>query len=160
MSECEHRFRLCNRTLSNGTVQLGEQCEDCGAYHAVKKCTVHPSLLKEVAKYDATIREAHYSDLQEKRRAEFDEQQRERDSQQAEWWENYKTYLMSPAWMSKRQRVLERDAYVCQACLRKRASQVHHKTYAHVFQEPLFDLISVCDICHSAITQIDRARRA
>jgi hypothetical protein len=39
---------------------------------------------------------------------------------------------------------------------RGRASQVHHLTYKHLRNEPLFELISVCVPCHDAITAMDR----
>ena len=42
---------------------------------------------------------------------------------------------------------------------KRTASDVHHLTYAHWRNEPLFDLISVCRPCHEQITQMDREGR-
>jgi 5-methylcytosine-specific restriction endonuclease McrA len=67
------------------------------------------------------------------------------------FWINYKEYLKSERWQNKRLKVLERDKYLCQACLRNKATQAHHLTYERVFDEPLFDLISICTPCHEKL---------
>ena len=72
--------------------------------------------------------------------------------------EHYKYYLQSRAWQIKRQQVLKRDNYVCQACLNVKATEVHHKTYLHLGDEPLFDLVSVCGTCHNKLTLISKNR--
>jgi predicted HNH restriction endonuclease len=33
--------------------------------------------------------------------------------------------------------------------LKRRATQVHHKTYKNIFNEPLSDLLAVCASCHA-----------
>lgn len=75
----------------------------------------------------------------------------------------YPEYLKSDDWRAKRAIVLERDNNTCQACLRAPATQVHHKSYERVFDEPLFDLESVCDECHGKIhdkrTDAERAKK-
>lgn len=79
-----------------------------------------------------------------------------------EWFAEHSKYLASPEWEAKRRRVLERDKSLCQAGLwgcDGTAQQVHHLTYRHWRNEPLFDLISVCRSCHEEITQMDRAAR-
>ena len=75
------------------------------------------------------------------------------------WSKKYNEYLQSYQWQDKRLRVLERDNYLCQSCLEQDATQVHHLTYKHVGNEPLFDLISVCDECHKSITFMDRLKK-
>lgn len=65
--------------------------------------------------------------------------------------EAHEEYLQSERWESKRRRVLERAGHVCQACLTRKATQVHHLTYDHWTNEPLYDLVAVCDPCHRAI---------
>jgi hypothetical protein len=72
------------------------------------------------------------------------------------FWDKYSEYLRSDSWKNRRLLVLERDNYMCQACLSNIADEVHHLTYKHVFNEPLFDLISVCKPCHDGITKMDR----
>lgn len=79
------------------------------------------------------------------------EAEQERLQRRQEWFEQYREYLKSDKWRVKRLAALKRDGYVCQACLSRKASQVHHKTYEHVFDEPLFDLESVCEHCHQKL---------
>lgn len=67
------------------------------------------------------------------------------------FWEHYKEYLKSEKWMMKRYKVLVRDGGMCQGCLEVKAVQVHHKSYDRVFDEPLFDLVSLCMNCHEKI---------
>ena len=78
------------------------------------------------------------------------------DKSETDWWDKYDAYLSSEKWKSKRDKVLKRDNYLCQACLENKATEVHHKTYRYVGDEPLFDLVSVCNPCHERITNIDR----
>lgn len=68
----------------------------------------------------------------------------------------YRAYLMSPEWKRKRLMVLKRDNNTCQSCLSRRAIDVHHLTYDHIYNEPLFDLVSVCRDCHESITRMDK----
>lgn len=63
----------------------------------------------------------------------------------------YDAYLASAAWQERREKVLLRDGYRCQACGERDATQVHHLTYARVFSEPLFDLVAVCAECHEGL---------
>jgi hypothetical protein len=71
----------------------------------------------------------------------------------------YLRYLRSDAWREKRRLVLERDGYRCQLWQAHVANEVHHTTYAHVGHEPLEDLISLCRMCHEAITTVLRWER-
>lgn len=69
--------------------------------------------------------------------------------------ELYHDYLQSPEWKAKRNAVLERDKHKCRICDGK-ADRVHHMTYDRKFNEPLYDLISVCKECHTMIHLLDR----
>jgi len=62
--------------------------------------------------------------------------------------EKYNRYLRSPAWTHKRFEVLRRDGYICQMCKANPAQHIHHKTYANFGNEPLSDLVAVCQQCH------------
>jgi 5-methylcytosine-specific restriction endonuclease McrA len=65
-------------------------------------------------------------------------------------------YLKSARWKQKREDVLKRDNYLCQACLKAKATEVHHLSYSHWQDEPLFELVSICHECHKIITAIDQ----
>ena len=64
---------------------------------------------------------------------------------------DYRQYLLSPGWKRKRQEVLLRDDYTCQCCnKRKKKLHVHHHGYENIGDEPLSDLVTLCDLCHGA----------
>jgi 5-methylcytosine-specific restriction endonuclease McrA len=80
-----------------------------------------------------------------------------------EWLAQHERYLASSAWQLRRAAVLLRDKYLCQAGLDQcasKATQVHHLTYRHWRNEPLFDLMSVCGRCHDEITRMERGELA
>lgn len=62
--------------------------------------------------------------------------------------EAYGEYLLSPDWRQKRKLVLDRDDHLCQGCRKARATEVHHLTYSHIYDEFLFQLTSLCSECH------------
>lgn len=77
----------------------------------------------------------------------------------AQFLELHAAYLATAAWKLRRVAVLERDKHQCQARLdgcTRTAIEVHHLSYRHWRNEPLFDLTSVCPTCHAEITRMDR----
>jgi hypothetical protein len=60
----------------------------------------------------------------------------------------YKAYLQSPLWKRRRDLVMKRCGGICEGCGTRRATEVHHVTYQHVFRELLFELRGLCDGCH------------
>ena len=60
---------------------------------------------------------------------------------------NYEEYLLSPMWKARRVDVLTAARFKCQRCF-KPATDVHHKTYANLFNEPTEDLEALCRECH------------
>lgn len=66
---------------------------------------------------------------------------------------NYKEYLESANWKSKRDERIMADK-VCQICGRPFDLNVHHMTYANVPYEKMSDLITVCRNCHLKIEQL------
>lgn len=63
----------------------------------------------------------------------------------------YETYINSSAWASKRKLVLARDDYTCVRCQKRRlrGQHVHHLTYRNLGNEPLGDLVTLCEDCHT-----------
>lgn len=64
--------------------------------------------------------------------------------------EEYARYLKSPKWRSKWKAVMERDKRKCRFCGRT-AVQVHHLTYARIFNEMSYDLVAICKECHELL---------
>jgi hypothetical protein len=152
--------------LSNGVKRVALQCQACGEkkdngvrsidFPGFENFPPFDYELKEAARayhtqaYQLIYAARHDATLShDSRRAEMGELEQLAKNQ--EWWIKYNRYLLTPEWQDKRERVLERDAYLCQACLKRRASQAHHLNYKRVFNEPLFDLVAVCTTCHTAL---------
>jgi hypothetical protein len=141
--------------MAGGGVQFKMQCLDCGKTGpaiAHAKLTALDRMTAPAV--DGEIRERYWEQRRIERAAEWEAQ---RNGQLGEWWERYAEYMASPEWAIKRRRVLMRDGHKCQACLDATATQVHHLTYRHLGNEPLYELISVCAPCHERITGMDRA---
>jgi len=76
--------------------------------------------------------------------------------------EAYDAYLRSEQWRRKRAKRLEIDRHRCTAMLdgcTGAATEVHHLTYEHCGDEPMFDLRSVCGSCHRRIHEIEAEMR-
>jgi len=138
------------RTLSNKTTAVHVQCTICGEAvgGAIKKTSITPEQLVALPLWDEGLRETyrqmaadHYRDERAGQRDEWDQQSPARKAE-------YAAYLQSDHWKDIRQRALVRDRFLCQGCLRDKATEVHHLTYAHRGDELLFELISLCDPCH------------
>jgi transcription elongation factor Elf1 len=131
-------------THSNDTKHYCLECQTCGKRNAVKRVVLTPTQIVNAKPASDTLSQEYWKQRQ-------GEWQRERDEKNTEWWRRYNGYLQTPKWRDKRDRVLRRDNYVCKACEHRRATQAHHLTYKHAFDEPLFDLIAICDLCHESL---------
>lgn len=62
----------------------------------------------------------------------------------------YTEYLQSPQWREKRKLKAEEQNYTCEICHKvvRKGFHVHHKTYRHFMDEPLSDLMFLCEDCH------------
>ncbi|MGE4197652.1 MAG: hypothetical protein AB7G11_11075 [Phycisphaerales bacterium] len=147
---CEHETAaLVCYAKSNGSQEYRRQCQRCGqTVEVVKKASLTEAQRNAAPPYDHVLVRTWWQN-KDKRNKELREERR--DLERSQWWSRYTFYLESSQWRDKRNRVLERDGNLCQACRRRPATQAHHLTYAHVFREPLFDLIAVCDVCHKAL---------
>lgn len=148
---CEHPHSAVRRlTQANGVVVARRQCSTCGDNLGVVKKGEVPNLAA-LPVFDEPLRTAwqercrrYYSD----RREAYEEALRTHD---ARWWAWYDAYLRTPRWSRLRDKVLARDGHLCQGCRESPATQVHHLTYDRVGREMLFDLVAVCERCHSRI---------
>lgn len=61
----------------------------------------------------------------------------------------YEEYLLTPEWQAKREQALARALYRCQICHTPENLNVHHASYEHLGNEPLTDLIVLCESDHS-----------
>lgn len=65
-------------------------------------------------------------------------------------YRSYPEYLESAHWQFTREKILERDKYVCVLCP-KVANHVHHINYRQWLNVHDEDLISICEECHCKV---------
>jgi len=159
---CEHKdIQLALQTLNDGHCVVRKQCNNCGAFigKQISKSKVDinnlpngtTKFLNYEKKQNIIIQKiiAFHKKYTAKTKEYF-------ENRKNQWYKEYQEYLKSSEWKVKRGKVLKRDNYICQGCLEKRATQVHHLSYKHVKNEPLFELVSICKECHDIISKTDR----
>lgn len=159
----DHVTQLTYIVTANGMRQYRFQCIKCG--QVVGK---HSIKFSDLSRQQQELARPFSSELQREKSAErWDmyraEQEAERTAESLAWWQEHKEYLSSQEWKFKRLLVLQRDHHTCTANMigcTHAADDVHHLTYDHWKNEPLFDLASVCRHCHNMITTMDRERRS
>lgn len=149
--DCRKHCRRVLRVMPNGARCVGFQCTRCGNWEIQRKQPGETGA--GLPGFDNEIGE-RYRKLQlqqwERDRQEF------RVSRSRAFWSAYGNYLVSQEWRTKRDAVMRRANRFCEACAEQPATQVHHKTYEHVGEEPLFDLVAICEPCHDRLTEISR----
>ena len=65
--------------------------------------------------------------------------------------DEYKKYLESWEWSDKAYKVKKRANFICEGCLEAPATEVHHTTYTHIYNEFMFELLALCSSCHRRI---------
>lgn len=133
-------------TYSNGSKHFVPQCQLCGDRigNSIKKSDAPVDAPQE----DTTLRLAYEKVRTGDRQQIFLKHLKIQLRGESSFSTRYQEYLQSPQWKVKRQKVLERDRSKCQGCLERTATQVHHLTYQHVFDELLFELVAMCESCH------------
>ncbi|MGO9461359.1 MAG: HNH endonuclease [Rhodomicrobium sp.] len=147
---CSHsRKELRQKRNRGGALQYISQCLDCG--RAVGLFLKHSPELEKVPTWDDQIEDDYHANRERRRKAILQKHVRIQRTRSEGFWREYNAYLESKEWREKRERVLKRENGQCEGCGIKPATQVHHRTYAHVFNEFLFELVAVCDDCHEQL---------
>lgn len=63
--------------------------------------------------------------------------------------QNYQEYLKSDEWKQTAQQIKERDNHKCRICRATSDLEVHHLTYARIYNEKPYDLVTLCNKCHT-----------
>lgn len=71
------------------------------------------------------------------------------------WKERYHAYLKSPEWRDRVSKKMKQARGRCLLCNADGPLSVHHRTYDHIFKEPLIDLIVLCKGCHEKYHDIN-----
>ena len=148
--ECKHdrtetRFRLA----SNGGKMFKPQCLRCGEVIG-NKWLPHSEVqnIEKTLPIDDEFRRFNVelkSELQKELRAIIAGVERE------EFFDEYDDYLKSPEWRHRRILVIDRCNGLCEGCRERKVEEVHHLTYKHYRNEFLFELVGLCNECHSRI---------
>lgn len=143
----EHKLVYRYKYTSDNRMFIVKQCSNCDYQpsHKYKKSDIENLDFKiNTGQIKESLPDTNWEEYEVYRRFELNEIQVKRK-------EKYNEYLKSDEWYRIRQIVLERDKFICQGCLKNRATDVHHKNYDNLFNEVLFDLVSVCRTCHLKI---------
>lgn len=147
------------RTYGNGASAAWLQCVACGGGIRAVKTSIP---LAELPPWSGELQERFRSAAREEIERRQNAVAMEREARGADWWARYDAYLLTPRWQELRRRVLARSRGLCEAFMdgcNRTATEVHHLTYDHVGDEPIFDLAAVCHRCHDRITVRDRENR-
>ncbi len=148
-NNCQHpQTELRDYRTSNGGWQRKDQCLICGSSASQAKPRDKNSSVPE---WDARLSTLWETQCNARRRKIEDMLIERTANWETEGYPLYEDYLKSDAWKRKRSLVLARDKQTCQSCLEQPATEVHHLTYDQIFEEYLFDLVSVCRKCHERL---------
>ena len=68
----------------------------------------------------------------------------------------YKRYIQSKTWATKRKRILAQRGSACYACGSQHSPRLHHRTYVRLGVEWPEDLIVLCEPCHNEVHRLAR----
>lgn len=71
--------------------------------------------------------------------------------------DKYADYLGSEAWRAKRSERLEIGNHRCAACESSVDLQVHHLTYARIYNEDMADLLPLCKTHHMLAEELSKS---
>lgn len=151
---CHHEhMRLGYIACANGVRQYRHECVICG----YKGNAIRTSSLTESEKASAVeipaggrddtpwsqYRTAVQECITERRNADYAESMEVERERYAEWLSR------SDEWADMREKVIRRDGGLCQGCLTACATQVHHLDYRDKYAPFAFQLVALCDKCHT-----------
>ena len=141
--DCEHR-QLVFRVHKDGSEHFVYQCLLCGktAHQAISEARAFA--MNGGEKPPLIDQERLKKWIGAKHQAMKDAESEARGPAEAE----YNIYLASAEWEAKRQLILKRADGMCEGCGLAKATDVHHKTYEHRYEEFLFELVALCHACH------------
>lgn len=141
--------------VSGGARQLRNQCLKCG--ELIGGALPQSKATKSTGGVDKSLSREYVSarntELNAIYRSHYNQQQTDKTNFEGQ----HAAYLKTPEWQLKRQKVISRAGGLCEGCGERGATQVHHLTYAHWKNELLFELVAVCDECHSVCHEADNS---
>lgn len=147
-------FWFLNEYIKDAGKPTDEEVADAAIYQSM-----HNLSGKSIREYAKLYREEIERNKKKEKHSEstrefFEEQKKHFDEQQSRFNKTYAEYLKSTEWQKLKFDVYKRDLNRCKQCkkdLSKMNGNVHHTTYANVYNESLDDLELVCKDCHQLI---------
>jgi 5-methylcytosine-specific restriction endonuclease McrA len=151
--ECQHPETVITRIKwSDGRPAYRKQCTTCGLPDGLWIAKNKLGDLSAIPDGDAD----QHTKYEDQRRDEWQiVALRHYHLQNSEGKLAYDRYLNSPEWRAKSQKVIERAGGVCEGCLERKATQAHHISYRHIFNEFLWELRAICEPCHERAHEHD-----
>ncbi len=153
-AKCEHeKEEIRKRQTKDGRFQYVYQCVKCGNMSppVSKSEAFEQTDGKEPDSVNRKLCENWKKELDEKRQEIYLKYYRKHEEKEREKEKWYSEYLQSAEWRIKRDKVLKRAKGICEGCLERKATVVHHLTYRHIGNEFMFELLAVCKECHNRI---------
>lgn len=125
---------------------LRHQCRLCGA--PVGPARPQAEALPSTPNFDTEKHVRYEQARQDAYNAIFRKHVAIQEQEETDFRREHAKYLLSDTWKAKRAKVLERAKGICEGCLERPATQVHHITYDHWQDELLFELVAICRDCH------------
>lgn len=148
-NECSHHTtEVRERAIRGGGKQFRHQCLNCGeAVGNPLKGADHPN----AKEFDELLLQGKIREERLRIWNAINIYENNLNNRDLDFQKKYDTYLSGPVWREKRGLVLRRANSTCEGCMRNKASEVHHLTYKHIFDEFLFELVALCNICHGRL---------
>lgn len=160
--QCDHPSKeIRHRVVKGGASQYVEQCLTCGKaisqpYPKTKAIQMNGG--KQPIPFDTELMDrwqTEYSNGFKRIEQEFSAKGEIDDAEFKKW---YGEYLASPEWKQIAKRVMDRANGICEGCLERTATEVHHLTYRDVGAEFCFQLVALCRECHDRYHRTDEAK--
>ena len=152
---CEHDWELRRFQQIDGRWRVSLQCKKCLANNSAVKNPPNIDELPVRIEIDWNSAYALRQEYRDKAYQLFQEIQQQARS--VEWdieRQRYEEYLKSPEWKVKAAKVRVRCGNVCEGCRERKVDDIHHLSYAHKYDEFLFELVGLCRQCHERWHQI------
>jgi len=153
---CDHPDKATVlREDSLGRAQYYEHCKHCGMRLSSAISHAKVGVVSDMPAMEFDRLSGAY---EQERRAQLDRiVARAAERCQGGNREAYDDYLRSDRWKRRSAKIMERAKGTCEGCLTNPATEVHHLTYAHIYQEFAFELVALCGACHDRIHKSDAA---
>ncbi len=148
--ECKHfRKGIRRSVVRNGAIQFRWQCLECGCF--VGSAIARNKAPESCEDANMEIKESYERRRNQEREDIFQKHIKIQKDSGEGFKLRYHAYLKSEEWLNRRDKVLRRANHTCEGCLEASATQIHHISYEHVFDELMFELVALCDGCHAKV---------